>query len=197
MRFHRFLVATALGLALAAGGWSSASAVTVTLTLSPAGPTTVDPGTHQFLNLVISTDVAFTLDNLVVDLLSPFESAGASAGFNGIFPDAQGGFSDEIALLLATGGIPLAIGDKTFNNFFDVFFDLATPPLETMLVDVKANLDNQGIDASGDAISNFAVFVTPGTVPPAPAPATLALVTIGAGLVALYMRARRRHGTEE
>lgn len=197
MRLHRFLVATALALALTAYGWSSASAVTVTMTLSPAGPTTVDPGTHQFLTLVISTDVAFTLDNLTVDLLSEFESAGASAGYDGVFPGGQGGFSDAIALLLATGGIPLAVGDNTFNSFFDVFFDLLTPPGEIMLVDAKINLDNQGIEISGDVISNFAVFRTLAGPPPAPAPATLALVAIGGGLVALYMRARRRRGTEE
>ena len=196
MRLHRFLVATALGLALTAFGWSSASAVTVTVTLSPAGPTTVDPGSHQFLSLVISTDVAFTLNNLTVDLLSVFESAGAFAGFDGIFPGGQGGFSDAIALLLATGGIPLAVGDNTFNSFFDVFFDLDTPPGEIMLVDAKINLDNQGIEISGDVLSNFAVFRTLGGRP-VPAPATLALVTIGGGLVALYLRARRRRGTEE
>lgn len=196
MRLHRFLVATALGLALTAFGWSSASAVTVTLTLSPAGPTIVDPGSHYFLTLVISTDTAFTLDNLSVNLLSGYAHDGASAGFDGIFPGGQGGFSDAIALLLATGGIPLAVGDNTFDSFFDVFFDLDTPPGEIMLVDVKANLDNQGIDISGDVLSNFAVFTTP-RVPVIPQPAALTLVTIGSGLVALYLRARRRRGTEE
>ena len=195
MRLHRFLVATALGLALTAFGWSSASAVTVTVTLSPAGPTTVNPGSHQFLSLVISTDTAFTLNNLTVDLLSEFESAGASAGFDGVFPGGQGGFSDAIALLLATGGLPLAVGNNTFNSFFDVFFDLQTPPGQIMLADAKINLDNQGIDISGDVISNFAVFRTPAG--PAPEPATLTLVTIGGGLVALYLRARRRRGTQE
>jgi hypothetical protein len=191
MRSHRAFLAAALGLVLL--GLSSAPAsANVVLTLSPAGPTTVAPGSDELLSLMIHTDAAFTLDNLTVDL-SPF---GIPSGDPGSTPKAGfggfgSGFSDAFATNLFAG-IPLAANsDTTFNSFFDVFVDLTTPPGTFITADAKIDLTSAGL---GTVQSNNAVFVTPRQA--APEPATLTLVAVG-GLVSLYAGLRRRRPESE